>query len=71
MGYTLRDGRYRYTKWLTTNRYRDGNGERKVVGAELYDYEVDPIETANLATNPEYTDVVKNFDLLFRERYNI
>lgn len=41
MGYSLRNQRYRYTRW---------QGEQ--TGEELYDYEADPHEWTNLANDP-------------------
>ena len=47
-GISIRTQRYRYTEW-------GQNGSR---GVELYDYEVDPDETVNIATHPENTELV-------------
>lgn len=67
MGYSLRDKRYRYIKWVRMDYY---GGERAgpMDAHELYDYEKDPLETVNQADNPEYADVVENFERLLRER---
>ena len=47
-GISIRTQRYRYTEW-------GKNGSR---GIELYDYEVDPDETVNIATQPENAELV-------------
>ena len=47
-GKSMRTAQYRYTEW-------GGNGRR---GRELYDYDADPDETANIANLPENTELV-------------
>jgi iduronate 2-sulfatase len=51
MGYSVRSERWRYTEWI---RLRDG----KVMGRELYDFETDPLQVRNHASNPELKPVV-------------
>lgn len=58
MGYSMRTDRYRLTLWLTR---KDG----REVAAELFDYEKDPLEKANLAASPEYASVLKNLRAQF------
>ena len=48
MGYSVRDGQYRYTEW-------DGGK----AGAQLYDFAADADELQNLATLAEYRPVVE------------
>ena len=66
MGYTLRDKRYRYIKWV--KKKTQGEVYGAAVATELYDYAADPLETVNQAANPEYAAVVEKFEAQFRER---
>ena len=63
MGYSIRDNRYRYTIWLA-NGFRSTQPFDKdlVVGTELYDYIVDPLETVNVVDAKEYMDVSKSMN---------
>jgi len=47
MGYSIRDDRYRYTKWIAL---KDGN----LLAEEFYDYSTDRAELKNHARNPKY-----------------
>ena len=51
MGYTMRTDRYRFTSWL--------NKAGESVAVELYDHELDPRETKNVADVPENEQTVK------------
>ena len=56
MGYALRDERYRYVAWFKTG----GTGAKPtdpIDAVELFDYEVDPLETRNLAKDPAYQKI--------------
>ncbi len=59
-GYSLRTERYRYTEWVkemfksTDVKYSKEN----LYASEFYDYETDPLETANLIENEEYKPVI-------------
>jgi arylsulfatase A-like enzyme len=57
-GYAYRTERYRFTEWV------DGSGV--VQARELYDYELDPMETVNLAVYPEYEALMYQFSVASR-----
>ncbi|MGE9294768.1 MAG: sulfatase-like hydrolase/transferase, partial [Puniceicoccales bacterium] len=57
VGYTFRDERYRYTEWRVAPGPNLPGGE-EVFAQELYDYELDPLETKNLIDSPEYAYVL-------------
>jgi len=67
MGYSLRDKRYRYIKWIDV-KYYAGDRAGPMVAVELYDLEKDPDETINQAANPEYGKVVARFEQIFKQR---
>ncbi|SNR78014.1 Arylsulfatase A [Lutibacter agarilyticus] len=60
MGYSIRTKRYRYTEWHDEG-YRSFTPykEERILGRELYDYEVDPLETKNLINDASYADTAK------------
>jgi arylsulfatase A-like enzyme len=53
MGYAYRSERYRYVEWIQKDFYK-GKRKGKVVARELYDYELDPEESTNLASSPSH-----------------
>jgi len=57
MGYSIRTPRYRYTEWRA---FEDGDA----VARELYDHEVDPIESVNLAADPAMSERVRDLSAL-------
>lgn len=63
MGYSLRTERFRYTRWVA----EDGN----TYARELYDYQLDSLETANVVFDPAHEELVKHLDSLVSERINI
>ena len=65
MGYTLRDRRYRYVKWVQMN-YRKGERSGLLVARELYDYQKDPHETVNQADNSDFAAVVARFEAVLK-----
>ncbi len=63
MGYSLRTERYRYTLWMNNNfRSNEPYEASRVYATELYDYEKDPLEKANLAKDKNYEKVVKDLN---------
>lgn len=50
-GISMRTDRYRYTEWINTF-----TGE--IIARELFDYELDPTESVNLATKPENAELL-------------
>ncbi len=57
LGRSVRTDRYRYTEW-------DQQGKQ----AELYDYETDPGEQRNLATDPKHAKTIELMRKLLQER---
>lgn len=57
-GYSVRTQQYRYTEW--------DNGKR---GSELYDCQTDPEENCNLASDPKYSDVIKQHHELIQKNW--
>lgn len=61
MGYALRTNRYRYIEWHKKEPAVKGiYSEENILATELYDYEVDPLETKNLTDEKEYVQVRVN-----------
>lgn len=68
MGYSLRDGRFRYTVWIgdnfdSTKPYNPS----QVIARELYDYATDPLETVNCAGDKKYASTVASMDKWLQE----
>ncbi|EMI52842.1 sulfatase family protein [Rhodopirellula sallentina SM41] len=53
MGYSMRNDRYRFTRWVDVNDHSD------VIAEELYDHQTDPQENENVAGHPEYAPILK------------
>ena len=71
MGYSIRTRKYRYTEWWRTLSSSNTVDLDALVPStstpqhtELYDYQVDPKETVNLATNPAYASVISELKAL-------
>lgn len=60
MGRSLRNERFRYTEW-------DGGQQ----GVQLYDYETDPHELKNLATEPVHAETIKTLQQELRTRFKL
>ena len=58
MGYSLRNARYRFTRWASTHGSNDG------AVYELYDHLTESLEQTNLANLPEYAELVQKLDSL-------
>tara|TARA_B100000579_G_scaffold164561_1_gene133572 strand:- start:494 stop:2080 length:1587 start_codon:yes stop_codon:yes gene_type:complete len=58
MGYAVRNDRYRYVAWVSGNfEDRSNFNNDKIVMEELYDYEIDPLETWSFSLDPNYQEV--------------
>lgn len=68
MGYSIRTNRFRYTCWMkddfTSARPLK---ENDIFARELYDYEADPLEKANLIDNVEYIKDIEYLDYDMKE----
>jgi arylsulfatase A-like enzyme len=68
MGYSIRTKRFRYTVWLGKSfRTWMPFDPKAVIATELYDYEKDPLETVNVATQPEYSKDREMMEKLFMD----
>ena len=67
MGYSLRDEKYRYTKWIQMD-YRSGIRYGNVIACEFYDYKIDPFEKVNRCSSESYTEIIEQFELEFKRR---
>jgi len=67
MGYAYRSERYRYVEWIQKDFYK-GERKGKVVARELYDYELDPEESTNLASSPSHRQAREWFKSRLNDR---
>jgi len=66
-GYTIRTERYRYTEWYRDFRSYQKRDPEKLLGVELFDYQKDPLETKNYASDEKYASVLKEHQKLLHE----
>ncbi|MCK5782634.1 MAG: sulfatase [Flavobacteriales bacterium] len=60
MGYSIRADRYRLTLWLKGEFHKKASFVNpEIVGEELYDYEIDPLEKTSFAHDKSYAEVEK------------
>lgn len=59
-GYAIRTNRFRYIEWW--NKNKDTDQLKSIRLKELYDHEIDPEETVNVAANPEYKNWVSELE---------
>ena len=63
MGYTMRTDRYRYTRWMRRPDHTVpwiNTSSHTLVAEELYDYQSDPDESTNWATDAAHADVLRS-----------
>jgi len=71
MGYAIRDERYRYVEWIAQGRHVNPEADlTHSIAKQLFDYRTDPLETKNLADNPDYLEIQNNLHLRLSEFYN-
>jgi arylsulfatase A-like enzyme len=71
IGYTLRNDRYRYTAWVGKNPINTHRlSENKIIGEELYDYKIDPLERKSYINDPEYKSVLKRMRKDFKKFFD-
>ena len=58
MGYAVRNDRYRYIAWVSGNfEERVSFQDNEILMEELYDYEIDPLETFSFASDSSYNEI--------------
>ena len=58
MGYAVRNHRYRYIAWVSGNfEDRSSFNNDKIIMEELYDYEIDPLETRSFSLDSDYQKI--------------
>jgi iduronate 2-sulfatase len=68
MGYALRTDRYRYVAWLPKEGDEDIAMDLSgMLASELYDYEMDAMETVNVVGDPAYEEIAGELSRLMEE----
>ena len=75
MGYSLRNGQYRYTEWpkiklLGAGGYLPDWEEEHCDHGELYDLKIDPQENSNLIFDPVFVETVKSLRKVLRNNHS-
>ncbi|MCB4807078.1 sulfatase [Tamlana sp. 62-3] len=65
MGYSMQTKTYHYIEWYTWNNETKQKG--KYAARELYNHDVDPTETVNVANYPEYKKTVEELSVKLAE----
>ena len=63
MGHSIRTPRFRYTEWRSSE-------DDSLIGAELYDHQRDPAESANRVSEPEYASELKRLQAILSSMSN-
>jgi len=73
-GYSLRTKKYRYTVWMKSKHEDTPTkilwNDQRVKFTELYDYEKDSLETANLIDDPKYKNIRNEMAANMKEWWN-
>ena len=72
IGYTLRSNRYRYTAWVGKDPINTTKlSENTIIGEELYDYDIDPLERKSYINDPEHKAILikmrEDFEIFFND----
>ena len=71
MGYSVvSSDQFRLTQWVKFNQTTMKANWDKVVAVELYDYDLDPLETRNVAYDPSYLPQLTKMSRILREHFS-
>ncbi len=72
MGYSIRTKKYRMTWWMMDGfRSNHPFSSSMIVAKELYDYEKDPLETNNVASDNSYVQIATDMDNKMLDFFNV